>query len=150
MLLYGVLPMNMMDMLLALIAVVFFTTIALIYNQAMWHQADNLYDAALVVQSSQICHMVLDEVDAKLFSKQLAFANIITNYNTTVNRSYPHLGETFTITTVAVDCDSLGNNLTTPVTNNIYKRVQVTVSGPAALRRPVSLRRIYTKTNLNI
>lgn len=142
--------MNMMDMILALFAVVFFTTIALVYNQAMWHQADNLYDAALVVQSSQICHTILDEVDAKLFSKQLAFGNIITNYNFTANRSFPHLGETFTITTVAAECDSLGNNLASPVTNNIYKRVEVTVSGPSALRHPVSLRRVYTKTNLNI
>ncbi|HNX38631.1 MAG TPA: hypothetical protein PL124_12390 [Candidatus Cloacimonadota bacterium] len=142
--------MNMLDMVMALMAVVFFTTISLMYNQAMWTQADNLNDATLVVQASQIGHMVLDEVDAKLFSKQLAFANISSSYNFTRNTFYPHLKVTFNIKSVAADCDSLGNNLPQPVTNNIYKRVTVTISGPQGLRHPVTMRRLYTKTNLNI
>ena len=142
--------MNMMDMLMALIAVVFFTTIALIYNQAMWRKADNLSDAALIVQASQLCHMTLDEIDAKLFSKQLAFANVNTQYSFTRTHNAPHLGTSFTVQSVVADCDSIGNNLTAPVVNNIYKRVIVTVSGPAGLRHPVSLMRLYTKTNLNI
>jgi len=142
--------MNMMDMVLAMLAVMFFTTISLLYNRTMWTQLDNLNDATLLVQATQIAHSVLDEVDAKLFAKQLAFANITTSYNFTRTTAMPHLGVTFNITANAADCDSLGNNLTTPITNNIYKRVRVTISGPRGLRYPVTLRRLYTKTNLNI
>ena len=61
--------MNMMDMVMAMIAVVFFTTIATVYNRSMLIQQDNLNDATLVVQTTQICHSALDEIDALLFAK---------------------------------------------------------------------------------
>lgn len=139
----------MMDMFLALVAVVFFTTVALIYSQAMWRQADNLNDATILVQSTQICHALLDEIDAKLFSKQLSFSNVISNYNYSTTTHFSHMQQDFDISVVASDCDSLGNDLSAPVANNIYKRVRVTVN-TSGLSHPVSLRRLYTKTNLNI
>lgn len=139
-----------MDMVLALFAVVFFTTIALVYNQSLHRQTDNLNDATLIVQSTQICHAILDEIDAKLFSKQLSFNNIITNYNFTQTRTYTHLAATYQVNVTSVDCDSLGGDLAEPVVNNLYKRVRVRVQGPQGLRQPVTIQRLYTKTNLNL
>lgn len=140
--------MNMMEMVLALLAVVLFTTLALSYNQAIWRQTDYLNNATLVVQASQLCHSVLDEADARLFSNQLDISNLVSTYNFTRTQTFPHLPETFTIVSVAVDCDSLGRNLGSPNPNSLFKRVVVTVSGPVSLRHPYSMMRLYTKTNM--
>lgn len=141
--------MNMMEMVLAMLAVVFFSTVALMYNRAVWDQTELLIHANKYVQSSHLSHSVLDEVDARLFSRQLAFANIKTEYNTTRALTLAHTGGTYNIDIKAVDCDSLGVPLATPVTNNIYTRVSVTTNTPG-LQRPVLLRRVYTKTHLNL
>ncbi|GAB1468707.1 hypothetical protein MASR2M64_14520 [Candidatus Cloacimonadota bacterium] len=140
--------MNLLEMILALLAVVLFTTLSLSYNQSIWRQTDYINNATIVVQASQLCHAILDEADAKLFSKQLDISNLVTTYNFTRTQTYPHLSETFVIQSVAVNCDSLGGNLSTPNPNSLFKRVVVTVSGPGALRRPYSMTRLYTKTNM--
>ncbi|MCK9309066.1 MAG: hypothetical protein M0P99_02200 [Candidatus Cloacimonetes bacterium] len=138
--------MNLMEMILALLAVVLFTTLSLSYNQSIWRQTDYLNNATLTVQASQLCHSVLDEADAKLFSKQLDISNLVTTYNFTRTKTYSHLAQTFTIKAVAVDCDSLGGNLSSPNPNSFFKRIVVTVSGPSSLTRPVTMMRLYTKT----
>ena len=138
--------MNMMEMVLALFAVVLFTTLSLSYNQAIWRQTDYLNNATLVVQASQICHGFLDEVDAKLFSGQLDIDDLVDSYNFTTTKTYPHLPVIFNVTSVAADCDSLGQDLATPNPNSLYKRVTVTVSGHSYLRQPYSMTRIFTET----
>ncbi|MDD2331414.1 MAG: hypothetical protein PHI68_02045 [Candidatus Cloacimonetes bacterium] len=142
--------MNLFEMVLAMFAVVFFTSISMVYNRASWNQTQRLYDASSFVQASQLCHSVLDEVDAKLFSKQLAFNNIKTTFNTTRTLNLTHVGETYTLDIEAVDCDSLGVPLTSPVVNNIYVSVSVTANTTAGLKHPVTLKRVYTKTHLNL
>lgn len=138
--------MNMMEMFLALMAVVLFTTLSLTYNQAIWRQTDYINNATMVVQASQICHSILDEADAKLFSNQIEFTDIVDTYNFTDTQSYPHLPVTFTVSCVATDCDSLGQDLETPNPNSLFKRIEVSVSGPTALRYPYKMKRLYTKT----
>ncbi|MDZ4122109.1 MAG: hypothetical protein U1C33_06780 [Candidatus Cloacimonadaceae bacterium] len=142
--------MNMMEMVLAMFAVVFFTTIAMVYNQAMWDQAELLDNAGKYVQASHLAHSVLDEIDAKLFSKQLAFNNVKTSFNNSTRvMNLAHTGGTYNLAISAVDSDSLGVPLSTAVTNNIYVRVLVTVT-TTGLAHPVTMKRIYTKTHLNI
>jgi len=141
--------MNMMEMVLALFAVVFFSTVALQYNRAVWDQSEILINTNQYVQSSHLSHSVLDEVDARLFSKQLAFDNIKNQYNTTRNLDLAHTGGRYVLQISAADCDSLGVPLSTPVTNNIYTVVTVRTS-TAGLRQPVVMRRVYTKTHLNL
>lgn len=141
--------MNMMEMVLALFAVVFFSTVAIMYNQAVWDQSEILIHSNKYVQSSHLTHSVLDEIDARLFSKQLAFANIKTQYNTTRSLILTHTGGTYNMQISAVDCDSLGVVLATPVANNIYTLVTVQTN-TAGLKQPVVLRRVYTKTHLNL
>lgn len=135
-------------MLLALLAIVFFTTVALVSNRSMWSQAASLDNAAKVIQATQLAHSRLDQIDARLFSKQLAFASIKTTYNTTQNVVLTHPGYKFTVTYLTVDCDSLG----TPVTpaNNLFVKVSVSVAASGGMRYPVKITRLYTKTNLNI
>jgi len=141
--------MNMMEMVLALFAVVFFSTVALMYNRAVWDQSETLMHANMYVQSSHLSHSILDEVDARLFSKQLAFANIKTQYNTTRSLTLAHTGGVYNLQINAVDCDSLGVPLATAIPNNIYTVVTVTTT-TAGLKQPVVMRRVYTKTHLNL
>lgn len=140
--------MNMMDMVMAMLAVVFFTSVSLVYNRSMWTQIDNITEVSLVVQATQLCHSILDEVDAKLFAKMTPFASVNTEYTFDRDVTYSFINQTFSIHSVAVDCDSLGTFLNNPPANNQFKSVTVTVSGPRGLRRPVTLRRIYTKTSM--
>lgn len=140
--------MNLMDMVMALIAVVFFTTISLVYNRSVWNQYDNLNNATLVVQGTQICHSILDEADAKLFARMIPFNAITTDFSFTRTVVCSHINRTFAVSAVAVDCDSLGNVLNNPPANNQFKSITVTVTGPRDLRRPIILRRLYTKTSM--
>lgn len=141
--------MNMMEMVLAMFAVVFFSSIALMYNRATEDQTDLLINANQYVQASHLSHSVLDEVDSRLFSRQLAFNNVKTQYNTTRVVDLAFTGGRYTMNVVAVDCDSLGVPLSSPVTGNIYVRVQVTTR-TQGLKTPVVMQRVYTKTHLNI
>jgi hypothetical protein len=136
----------MFEMVLALFAIVLFTTLSLTYNQAIWAQTDYLNNSTLVVQASQICHSILDEADAKLFSKQLAFSDLLTEYNFSRTQTYPHLPVIFNVASVAADCDSLGQDLATPNPNSLFKRVRITESGPGYLKQPYSMTRLFTRT----
>ncbi len=140
--------MRLMEMVLALLAVVLFTTISLVYNRGMWSQAETLDNAAKAVQATQLAHSRLDEIDAKLFSKQIAFSNIRTLYTgtSTVNLSYA--GYKFTVTYTPNYCDSLG--VVTTVPNDLFVKVQMTVRATSGMKAPIRISRIYTKTNLNI
>ncbi len=143
--------MNMMEMVLALFAVVFFTSIAMVYNRSMWDQAELLENASKYVQASHLAHSVLDEIDAKLFSKQLAFNNVKTSYNNVVRTmNLQHTGGTWTLNITAVDCDSLGVPLQTAVANNIYVLISTAVNTSSGLKHPVTMKRVYTKTHLNL
>ena len=142
--------MNLFEMVLALMAVVFFTSVAANYNRKILDQNDYLINATQYVQATQLCHTVLDEVDAKLFAKMIAFFSVKTTYanvNRTIDLAFP--GDVYQLNIQTVDCDSLGIPLVTPVTKNIWVRVTVTAR-TAGLKVPVSLQRVYTKTHLNL
>lgn len=141
--------MHLMEMVLVMFAVVFFTSIALIYNRGAWSQKENLYNANSFVQATILAHSVLDEVDAKLLSKQINFDGIITSYNTERVVNLAHVGETYRLTIRAVQADSTGVILGTANPGNIYTRVSIQVSASAGLKRPVNLSRVYLKTHLN-
>lgn len=136
-------------MFVAVIAVVLFATVAMLLNRSMLNQNDLITNANQYLQATHLCHSILDEVDAKLFSKQLKFANIKTTYTTTRSVTLPHTGGVWSVQMAAVDCDSLGVPLQIPIANNIYVRLQLRTS-VTGLRNPVIMQRVYTKTNLNI
>lgn len=142
--------MNLMEMISALLAVVFFTSIALFYNRTAWSQRERLYDANSFVQATILAHSVLDEVDARLFSKQITFSGIKTTYNTTRTLSLAHVHETYNLVITAVDADSAGVPLATPLPGNIFTKVSVRVIPAAGLKREVRMSRLYTKTHLNL
>lgn len=138
--------MNMMEMVLALFAVVLFSSIALAYNQALWRQTDYLFNAQLVVQSNHLCHEILDEVDAKLFSDQITFDDVVPNYHNKTRSVYiASQSETYSLAIKATVCDSTGTILSSGSTS-LFRRVDVTVSGPPALKHPVTMNRLYTRT----
>lgn len=142
--------MSYMEMVLALFAVVFFASVAANYNRQVIEQTDYLINASQYVQANQLCHAVLDEIDAKLFARMIAFFSVKTTYanvNRTVDLQFP--GDVYQINIQTVDCDSLGIPLSTPATNNIWVRVTVTASTPG-LKVPATLQRVYTKTHLNL
>jgi len=142
--------MSILETVSVLLAVIFFTTIALIYNNSSFRQKQHLYNANAFVQATITAHEVLDEVDAKLFSHDLAFDDIETHYNTTRTVNLAHNGSSFILNITAVDADSTGVPLATPLAGNIFTRVSVEVEATSGLRHSVNLSRVYTKTHLNL
>jgi len=139
--------MNYVEMVLAMLAVVLFTTMALVFNRGMWGQAAVLDTTNKMVQAIQLAHTSLDEIDAKLFSKQVAFSNIKTTFTGYRNVTLSYVGYTYKVTYTPADCDSLGN-VVTPA-NNIWVKVSVKVEYlPGGMKTPINLTRIFTKTNL--
>jgi len=100
--------MSYMEMVLALFAVVFFASVAANYNRQVIEQTDYLINASQYVQANQLCHAVLDEIDAKLFARMIAFFSVKTTYanvNRTVDLQFP--GDVYQVNIQTVDCDSL-------------------------------------------
>lgn len=139
--------MNMMEMVLALFAVVFFTSLAANYNRLVLDQNEYVINATLHVQATQLCHAVLDEVDAKLFARKLAYDDIVSTYDNTtrvIDLNFP--GDRYTLDIMSTYCDSVGNVLAVDDTLAINRVVNVEAS-TSGLRVPVNLQRIYTKTH---
>ncbi len=150
--------MNFMEMVLALFAIVMFTTISLVYNRSMWNQAENLDNIAKVIQATQVAHSKLDEIDARLLSQMLSFSeNQSSGTPLTVRQAYDNVTETIDLTyagyvfTVSYNheyCDSLGLN-----PNETYNpdakfiKVTATVASNPGMSHPVFISRVYTKTN---
>ncbi|MFW5627941.1 MAG: hypothetical protein ACOCG6_01750 [Candidatus Cloacimonadaceae bacterium] len=145
--------MHMMEMVLALFATVLFTSLSLTYNQAIWAQTDYLNNATTVVQASQICHSMLDEVDAKLFAG-LIDLDVESFPNESILLDLSHISAQYNVERNAVYCDQYGNPTEFVYNEELEKDVQVpsfyikmtvTVTGPSYLRHPYSMTRIYTK-----
>lgn len=153
--------MTLLEMIMALFAIVFFTTVSLMYNGAMWHQAESLDNIGKVIQATQLAHSKLDEVDARLLSQQVAFARrqpfnsppTVAQYFTgTQTVNLPYAGYTFRISYLHQYCDSLG----TPWANQAYYdtldykyiKMTVNVASTPGMSHPVALDRIYVKTNM--
>ncbi len=151
--------MNFMEMVMALFAIVFFTTISMVYNRSMWGQAENLDNVAKIIQATQVAHNKLDEIDAKLLSQQFAFAQIQPDNDPptvaqacvgtqTVNLAYA--GYVFNSTYDFDYCDSLGVALADQSYNPTTKwiKMTVTIASTPGMSHQVAVSRIYTKTNL--
>lgn len=138
--------MNMMEMVLALLATVLFTTLSLTYNQAVWAQTDYLNNATMVVQASQICHSILDEADAKLFSKQYEIEDLSTYFNYTKTMNFPDIPVSFTVKTETKKCDEWGEILEDQSEVSMYREIKVTVSGHAYLKQPYTMSRFFTES----
>ncbi|MFA7542958.1 MAG: hypothetical protein WCY84_01175 [Candidatus Cloacimonadaceae bacterium] len=136
--------MNMMEMVLALLATVLFTTLSLTYNQAVWAQTDYLNNATMVVQASQICHSILDEADAKLFSQQYTLNDLVTKYNYTKTTNYSHLAASFTVKAETQKCDGWGEILADQSGLSMYRKMTITVTGHSYLQRPYTMTRLFT------
>jgi hypothetical protein len=150
--------MNFMEMIMALFAIVFFTTVSLIYNRSMWYQAENLDNVGKVIQATQLAHSKLDQIDAELLSQQLAFSEQqLNNTPPTVQQAYDgvtttnvldYAGYTFTATYNFDYCDSLGLNPSdtyNPAAKFI--KVTVTIASTPGMSHQVAISRVYTKTN---
>ena len=162
--------MHMMEMVLALLATVLFTSLSLTYNQAIWAQTDYLNNATTVVQASQICHSELDKIDAELLAGRIGLEEIKNAngvvvlkgikelHNTSTTLDLSHLSEKYNIHTEAVFCDKYGNTMEMvydpdkdeyepkPIESSLYVKMTVTVSGPNYLKHPYSMTRIFTET----
>lgn len=159
--------MNFMEMVLALMAIVFFTSVSLVYNRSMWNQAESLDNVAKIIQATHLAHSKLDQIDAQLLSNQIAFAKRQTNnipptvqqrYNPSipgtnlVTNVLDYAGYTFNLYYDFDYCDSTGS--TTGI-SQVYSdtleykffKMTVTVASTPGMSHPVSIWRVYTKTN---
>lgn len=155
--------MSFMEMLWALMAVVFFTTVSLVYNQSMWTQAESLETVAQSIQATQIAHSRLDEIDARLFSQQVSFAlrdpdNVIKTVEqafTTALKggatTLAYSGYTFNVAYNFDYCDSTGDASSTSQSYNpsaYFIKMTVTIASTPGMKHPLSLTRVYARTNL--
>jgi len=155
--------MNFMEMIMALFAIVFFTTVSLIYNRSMWTQAESLDNVSKIIQATHLAHSRLDEIDAQLLSQQVAFAERQeSNTPPTVEQAFtgahnvdlPYAGYNFNITYAFEYCDSLGSSSGISQTYDSYLapfykfiKMTVTVASTPGMSHPVAVYRVYTKTN---
>lgn len=148
--------MNFMEMLLALFAIVFFTTVSLIYNRSMWNQVENLDNVAKVIQATQLAHSKLDEIDARLLAQQIVFADgaetpptVREAYNgITQTHDLTYAGYVFTVNFNHDYCDSLGLNPSeTYNPNATFIKVTARVFSTPGMFHDVTVSRVYTKTN---
>lgn len=162
-------------MLMALFAIVLFTTISLVYSRSMWDQAENLDNVAQIIQATQLAHSKLDEIDALLFAKKIRFAqnqtdnqgDIITPY--TIRRQFIGLdtdpavsvkaaesleysGYTFVPTYSFTYCNEFGaiDSLyidQDPANNQnaLYIKMVVNIASTPGMSHPVEVSRIYTR-----
>jgi hypothetical protein len=153
--------MNFMEMVLALFAIILFTTVSLVYNRSMWNQAESLDNVAKIIQATHLAHSRLDEVDAELLSHRVAFTKRQTgntpptveqHYTGTQNVPLLYSGYTFNITYDHDYCDSLGgtsgiSQTYADTTDYKFIKMTVTVASTPGMSHPVTVSRIYTKTN---
>jgi len=155
--------MNFMEMVLALMAIVFFTSVSLVYNRSMWNQAESLDNVSKIIQASQLAHSKLDQIDAELMAQQISFAerfpsNIPPTVQQKFNPSIPstdtftnvlsYSGYTFRLSYDFDYCDSLGTNLSNVYNPDTkYFKMTITVASTPGMSHPVVLSRVYTKTN---
>jgi starvation-inducible outer membrane lipoprotein len=153
--------MNFLEMVLALFAIIFFTSVSLVYNRSMWNQAENLDNVAKIIQATHLAHSKLDQIDAELLSQQVAFAKrqiantpptVEQHYTGTVQENLTYSGYVFNLTYDHDYCDSLGSTVGVSqayVDTTVYKfiKMTVTVASTPGMSHPVAVSRVYTKTN---
>jgi len=86
----------------------FFSTTALVTYRSIWDQADRYENANKVLQATYLAHGLLDEIEAKLFSKQVAFKNVVTTFTGSQTIDMPYVGSTFICTYAFAYTDSMG------------------------------------------
>jgi hypothetical protein len=154
--------MSFMEMLWGLMAVVFFTTVSMVYNRSMWTQAESLETAGQLIQATQLAHSRLDEIDARLFSKQVSFAlrdpdNVVPTveqaFTTALKGGITNLaysGYKFNVIYNFKYCDSLGVDLTNQTYNSsaLFIKMSLTIASTPGMKNPLTLSRLYARTNL--
>jgi len=142
--------MNFREMVMALFAIVFFTTISLVYNRSMWSQTEVLDNGAKVIQAAQLVHSKLDEIDAKLMSHKVAFNAVGTTFTGTQAVSLAYTGYNFSITYKFLYCDSMGVSLSNQTynANPTFYSMTVTATSDKGLKHAVSETRIFAHTGL--
>jgi HAMP domain-containing protein len=144
--------MNYLEMFIVVLAVILFTTAALVHHRSTMAATENLANATYRIQATQLAHEVLDQIDARLindkgddFFGDLAKVSEQGGYEGRIfNWDLEFYGASFEGKTSVALCDSLGNDVGTP---GNYRRVDVTVEGPESLRHPVKYSRVFTTWN---
>ncbi len=144
--------MNYLEMFIVVLAVILFTTAALVHHRSTLAATESLANATYRIQATQLAHEVLDEIDARLINdKGDDLFGDLTNspglggyQGRTFAWQLDHFGAGFTGTSSVAVCDSLGNNA---YSSTNYRRVKITVQGPEDLKHPVEYSRVFTTWN---
>lgn len=139
--------MNLLEMVAVLFAVIFFTSVALIYNNSAYRQREYLFDANAFVQASVLAHEKLDEIDAKLLGNVISFSNISSTFDgASFNRNLTYVGENYRLQT-SVDVVDANGVTQADDADTGYVRVSVLVLPDAGLKHSLTMSRIYASTD---
>ncbi|HNZ07389.1 MAG TPA: hypothetical protein PK802_03675 [Candidatus Cloacimonadota bacterium] len=140
--------MNFFEMFIAVLAIMLFATIAIVHLRTVEGAADLVTNASHSVQAMQIAQEVLDEIDARMMVPKeavgLKFNQIDGQYNNLERRyNLEHYGTEFHLIIRVYPCNQYGDTAASSSTL-VNKLVVATVQGPAGLKHPVTLSRVYT------
>lgn len=144
--------MNYLEMFIVVLAVILFTTLALVHHRSTMAATESLANATYRIQATQLAHEVLDGIDARLINdKGDDFFGDLTKspgqggyQGRTFTWELDHFGAGFTGTSNVAVCDSLGNDSGTATE---FRRVKITVQGPEELKHQVEYTRVFTTWN---
>ena len=139
--------MNLLEMVAVLFAVIFFTSVALIYNNRAFRHREYLFDANAFVQASVLAHEKLDEIDAKLLGNVISFENITSTFDgSSFNRNLQYVGQTYRLQTSVDVVDEDGVTQADDADTG-YLRVSVLVLPDAGMKNSLTMSRIYADTD---
>ena len=139
--------MNLLEMVAVLFAVIFFTSVALIYNNSAFRQREYLFDANAFVQAAVLAHEKLDEIDAKLLGNVISFENITSTFDgSSFNRNLQYVGQTYRLQTSVDVVDEDGVTQADDADTG-YLRVSVLVLPDAGMKNSLTMSRIYADTD---
>jgi len=132
--------MNYQEMLTLLLALVLFTSIAMIANNNLLTQSDFLHDSFYQLQALQIAQRYMDRIDERLYSDAIRL-NAISSMFDGENVFYSEKDNmNYVVTIQSTFTDSLGNDAAS-ATN--YYRVDLEVVTQPEVIHPIRISRIY-------
>ena len=132
--------MSYNEMITIVLALVLFTSIAMVANSNLLTQAEHLHDAFYELQAMQIAQHYLDRIDERLFSDVIRFSSISANYEGQQTFYSPKDNLNYLIQISGTFSDSLGNELST---ESHYYRIDLEVSTQEEHFKPIRISRLY-------
>jgi hypothetical protein len=132
--------MNYQEMLTLLLALVLFTSIAMVANNNLMTQSDFLHDSFYQLQALQIAQRYMDRIDERLYADAIRLSAISSLYDGENEFYFAKENMIYTINITSTYVDSLGTPANT-ITS--FYRVNLIITSQPDVISPIRISRIY-------